>query len=47
MAKPIECIIEVDEWGAKRLMESLLHPKKDPVRDKMIEDAKNMRLEVR
>ncbi|MFH1095568.1 MAG: hypothetical protein V1728_05100 [Candidatus Micrarchaeota archaeon] len=47
MAKPIECIIEVDEWGAKRLMESLLHPKKDPARDRFIERVRKMKFDVR
>jgi polyhydroxyalkanoate synthesis regulator phasin len=47
MAKPIEYIIELNAEQAKRLVDDLINPKPNAERDKFIESAKTMKLEIR
>jgi hypothetical protein len=47
MSRAIEYIIEVDELGAKQLIESLLNPKPNPKREKIIRDALALKFEIR
>ena len=47
MAKPIEYIIELDAEQAKQLVDDLINPKPNSARDKFIESAKKMKLEMR
>lgn len=47
MARPIEYIVEVDEEGARRLIESLVNPKPDFARDQYLDRVRKMKFDVR
>ena len=47
MAKPIQCVIELNEQEAKIFLEDILNPKPNPARDATIKRAKALNMTIR
>ncbi len=47
MAKAIEYVIEMGRKEAAVFLENMMHPKKDPERDAIMERARRLNIEIR